>query len=196
MNACKFKSCISQYRFLTWDIGGNFPIVIQLGAFPVSSWASNTKFPVKNPSFQISSASEINLSLEIGKPASYSDKLKRILSLFFFSIRKNGRVLRDENGQYWGLYVSSRGGGLNTSFYRERATAGGAPFDQKGIKKHNYHRDIIVKMSPHPSVYLFQVRVPHFSFLCCFLKCSFDKFPGNSLHYKGNSSLKQHYCHQ
>lgn len=113
MNACKFKSCISQYRFLTWDIGGNFPTVIQLGAFPVSSWASNTKFPVKNPSSQISSASEINLSLEIGKPASYSDKLKRILSLLFFQSEKMEGLWETKMDNI-GDYTSAVGAGALT----------------------------------------------------------------------------------
>ena len=53
--------------------------------------------------------------------------------------------------------------------------------DWMRIYKHNNNRDIIMKMSPHASINCFQVWVPHFSFLSCFLKCSFDKPPGNSL---------------
>lgn len=39
-------------------------------------------------------------------------------------------------------------------------------------------------MSPHPSINLVQVWVSHFSFLCCFLQCCFNKSPCNSLHQK------------
>lgn len=55
------------------------------------------------------------------------------------------------------------------------------PAHKIGVKKHNNHCDIIVEMPTNPAVNFFQVRISHFSLLCCFLKGHFHQPLCNSL---------------
>ena len=54
------------------------------------------------------------------------------------------------------------------------------------VQKQNYDCDVVVEVAPHASVYFFQVGVPHFPLLRCFLQRDLHQPPSASLKIKKN----------
>ena len=76
-------------------------------------------------------------------------------------------------------------------FDRTCSTTRRLSIHHRRIQKYNNDCNVIMKMSPHSSINLLQVGVSHFSFLCSYSKCTFDKSPSNSLQMKKRSLDQQ-----